>query len=264
MLSNKDFLSFLNDKSIDTSSEETLKKIIDEELQKDVETMDTQRIEFCLDAISRLQESEQTQEKKEQGDVNVKRRRPSFKRILILAAAVAVLLAGILYVSADREEKLFGGVVEVFNDYVRIHFSETDEKTQPTAMQGTQLEADLAANGFDGVVLPEIFLLHDSEIEEIDCHDYGKIKTAKVFMNCGDMRVNIFIDRYATKEIISHEDLQNVTSEVMKVETKSADVFCCEQGELSSLNYRNGLDLYTILLYDTSLEKAVELAKTIQ
>lgn len=263
VLSNKDFLSFLNDKSVDTSSEETLKKIIDEELQKDVESMDTQRIEFCLDAISRLQENEQPQEKKEQGDANVKRRRLTFKRILILAAALVLLLTCIVFDSADKQQKLFGGIVEVFNDYVRIHFSDTD--TEETALlHGTELDEELAANGFDGVVLPEIFRSAQAKVTHIG-YDYTElINSSVVFVSCDNMEANIHVTRFEREDLMFDWDISNVTSEIIKVETQDADIFCCEQGDLSSLNYRSGLDLYTILLCDTPLEKAVELAKTVQ
>ncbi|MBQ3087757.1 MAG: hypothetical protein IJC45_10500 [Clostridia bacterium] len=263
MLSNKDFLSFLQDETIDTSSEDALKKIIDEESAKPIEDMNTLLIEHCLDAIAVLQNESQTQNGKEPDDTHVKHKRITYKKILILAAAVAVLFAGILYVSADREEILFGGIVEVFNDHVRINFSDI-ETEETVLMYGSALKAELAANGFDGVVLPEIFCAQENEIVKLDYNSYDMIDTVTVFINCGDMRVNIFIDRYAMQELIPHTDLPNVTSEIVKVETQSADVFCCEQGELSSLNYRCGLDLYTILLYDTSLETAVELAKTVQ
>ena len=183
-----------------------------------------------------------------QKTVCAKRKKSLFKIILITAAILLILSVGIAV---------------VFNDHAGINFP--DNETEETVlMYGSELKAELAANGFDGVVLPEMFYASDTEINLFDSHDYGRINTAKIFMNYGNIRVNIYIDRYERENMISHTDLPNVTSEIVKVETQSADVFCCEQGELSSLNYRSGLDVYAILLYDTSLETAVELAKTVQ
>ncbi len=263
VLSNKDFLLFLNDTSIDTSSEEALRKIIEEESEKPIEVMNTELIEHCLDAIDALQSEIQPKTGKVQGDTDVKHKRISYKKILILAATLVMLLVSIVYVWADKEENLFDGIVQVFNDYVRIHFSDTDTEGT-TLMYGSELQAELAKNGFDGVVLPEMFYSAESEVAKLDYNSYDMVDTVTVFMNYGDLRVNIFIDRFAMEELIPHTDLQNVTSKIIKVETQSADVFCCEQGDMASLDYRCGLDLYSILLYDTTLEKAVELAKTIQ
>ena len=53
MISDKDFLAFLNDKSLDNSIEERLGKILDEELEKPEEEMDADLIEYCLDKQSK-------------------------------------------------------------------------------------------------------------------------------------------------------------------------------------------------------------------
>ena len=183
-----------------------------------------------------------------QETVCAKRKKSLFKIILITAAILLILSVGIAV---------------VFNDHVRINFSE-NETEETVLMYGSELKSELAANGFDGVVLPEVFYSNDSKIEMLDCYDYGNINTAKIFMTCSNMYANIYIHRYKSDNMISHTDLQNVTSEIIKVEMQSADIYCCEQEDVCSLNYRIGLDVYSVLLYNTTLEKATELAKTIQ
>ena len=69
MLTDKEFLSFINDKSLNGSLEENLNKIIDEEMEKSEEEMDTELIEYCLDKLSNLEvETPATEEKKGNGD----------------------------------------------------------------------------------------------------------------------------------------------------------------------------------------------------
>ncbi len=48
MLTDKEFLSFINDKSLDGSLKENLNKIIDEEMEKSEEEMDTELIEYTV------------------------------------------------------------------------------------------------------------------------------------------------------------------------------------------------------------------------
>lgn len=54
MLTDEEFLAFLNDKELDGSLEENLSKIIDDEMEKPEEEMDTELIEYCLDKLSEL------------------------------------------------------------------------------------------------------------------------------------------------------------------------------------------------------------------
>ena len=83
MLTDKEFLSFINDKSLDGSLEENLNKIIDEEMEKSEEEMDTELIEYCLDKLSNLEvETPATEEKKGNGDSNGKHIKLKFKKVI--------------------------------------------------------------------------------------------------------------------------------------------------------------------------------------
>ena len=115
MLTDKEFLSFINDKSLDGSLEENLNKIIDEEMEKSEEEMDTELIEYCLDKLSKLEaETPDTEEKKGNGDSNGKHIKLKFKKVIAVAAAIAVLLVGTLSVSAVVfDVNLFDGIVEL-------------------------------------------------------------------------------------------------------------------------------------------------------
>lgn len=122
MLTDKEFLSFINDKSLDGSLEENLNKIIDEEMEKSEEEIDTELIEYCLDKLSKLEaETPATEEKKGNGDSNGKHIK--FKKFIVVAAAVAVLFVGTISASAIIfDVNLFDGIVELYNDYIRINF----------------------------------------------------------------------------------------------------------------------------------------------
>ena len=183
-----------------------------------------------------------------QKTVCAKRKKSLFKKILIAAAILLILSVGIAV---------------VLNDHASINFS--DNETEETVlMYGSELKAELAANGFDGVVLPEIFRSAQAKVTHIG-YDYTElINSSVVFVSCDNMEANIHITRFEREDLIFDLDVNNVTSEIVKVETQSADIYCCEQEDVCSLNYRSGLDVYAILLYDTSLETAVELAKTVQ
>lgn len=49
MLTEKEFLSFIKDKSLDGLSEENLNRIIVEEMEKSEEKMNTELLAYCLE-----------------------------------------------------------------------------------------------------------------------------------------------------------------------------------------------------------------------
>lgn len=56
MLTDKEFLAFMGDESLDGSLEERLNKLIDDEMEKSEEEMDTELIEYCLNKLNYLDE----------------------------------------------------------------------------------------------------------------------------------------------------------------------------------------------------------------
>ena len=92
MLTDEEFLAFLNDKELD---EENLSKIIDDEMEKPEEEMDTELIEYCLDKLSELNSNATDANIKEgNGDSNDKHIKIKFRRVIAIVAAAVVLLVG--------------------------------------------------------------------------------------------------------------------------------------------------------------------------
>ena len=101
MITDKEFLSFINDKTLDGSLEENLNRIIDEEMEKSEEEMNTELIEFCLDKLNKLDsETPDKDEQKGNGDFHGKHIKLNFKKLVAIAAAIAVFLVGTLSASA--------------------------------------------------------------------------------------------------------------------------------------------------------------------
>ena len=146
MLTDKEFLVFINDKSLDGSLEENLNRVIDEEMEKSEEEMDTALIEYCLDKLNNLgTEIHDTEEKKGNGDSHGKHIKLKFKKFIVIAAAISVLLVGTLSVSAVVfDVNLFDGIVEIYNDYIRINFDKTNDKADSYQLLRTELAKDLA------------------------------------------------------------------------------------------------------------------------
>ena len=265
MLTDKEFLSFINDKSLYGSLEENLNKIIDEEMEKSEEEMDTELIEYCLDKLSKLEaETPDTEEKKGNGDSNGKHIKLKFKKVIAVAAAIAVLLVGTLSVSAVVfDVNLFDGIVELYNDYIRINFDKTDDKADEYQLLGTELAKELADNGFDEVLLPEAILSDEFKITNIEYESGEFMNSANITFKYKNKFVSLDITKYTIDEIVPDVEFLNVTSDIEKLEIGNTAVYCFMQDDATAITYRDGLSIYFIQI-PLNLDEAIEFAKTIK
>lgn len=265
MIDDKEFLAFINDKSLDGSLEENLSRIIDEELEKSEEEMDAELIEYCLDKLNELEVmTHDTEEKKGNGDSNDKRIKIKIKKIIAIAAIIAVFLVGTLSASAlVFEVNLFDGIVELYNDYIRINFDQTDDNYESYDLSGTEIAKELAKNGFDEILLPETLLSGEYAITSVEYERVEFISSTNIKFKFKDKLGSIYISKYDMEEIVPYVEFLNVTSEIEKIEIDNITVFCFMQNKEASINYRDGLYLYTIQI-PLELNDAVEFAKTIK
>lgn len=261
MLTDKEFLAFLNDKSLDSSIEEKLGKIIDEEMEKPEDEMNTELIEYCLDKLSKLEaETPATEEKKGNGDSNGKHIKLKLKKVIAVAAAIAVFLVGTLSVSAVVfDVNLFDGIVELYNDYIRINFDKTDDKADEYQLLGTELAKELADNGFNEVLLPEA----EFEIIKITYEADEYMNSANITLEYQDELCNIDITQFSMEEIVPDVEFLNVTSEIKEIKNGNITIYCFMQGDSAAVTYKDGLSVYFINI-PLDLEETVEFAKTIK
>lgn len=251
MISDKDFLAFLNDKSLDNSIEERLGKIIDEELEKPEEEMDADLIEYCLDKLNRIEELKQAKQvEKGNGDTNGKRIKPRLIKIIAVAAAILVFFVGTL-----------SAITVIFD--IELFESKSDDRTDSYEFLGAELIEELAENGFSPVLLPEALLSEDCKITVKMYQFTETIDVANIAFMHKRTLGSIRITKHAVKETIPDVKLLNATGKTEKIEVNNVDVYCFMQGKVASINYRDGLHLYTIQV-PIKLEEAVDLAKTIK
>lgn len=265
MLTDKEFLSFINDKTLDGSLEENLNRIIDEEMEKSEEEMDTQLIEYCLDKLSNLEvETPATEEKKGNGDSNGKHIKLKFKKVIAIAAAIAVFLVSTLSVSAVVfDVNLFDGIVELYNDYIRINFDKTDDKADAYQLLNTELAKELADNGFNELLLPEAFFSDEYDITKTEYEKGEYINSVNIMFEYKNKLGSIDISKYAMEDIVPDVEFLNVTSNIEELTIGNTTVYCFMQDDYAAITYRDGLSIYFIQI-PLNLDDAIEFAKTIK
>ena len=275
LINDKDFLRFINDKSLDGLTKERLNIIIDEELNKPEEDMDTALIEYCLDTLETLNQNEQgVKEKKGNGDYNGRFIKFRLKKFIAVAAVVAVILICTVSASAVIDGiKIFGGIVEIYENDIRINFDQSDEQADGYQLLNTELAKELADNGFDNVLLPEAMFSENFEIAETayQATEDNDIRHVSIELLI-KKDIGIFIKKYAgilhiseysREEYVPDGQFPYVTSEVNKIEVGNTTVYYFAQNKNTTITYRDGLRIYSFHI-PISLDEALEFAKTIK
>ncbi len=264
MLTEKEFLSFLNDNSLDGSLKENLSKIIDLELEKSEEEMDTELIEYCLNEIKKLESSVPTDERK--GDNNNIKVKTSFKlkKVVALIAIIFILLVSSISVSAMFFDiNMFDGIVELYNEYIRINFDQIENKSDEYKLLDTDLARELSNNGFEKVLLPEIITDEDYTIKNIKYEKTEDVISANIKFKYKFKKGNIYVYKYSSENLVPDTEYLDVTGDVEEIQLTNVTVYCVEHSDYVSVNYRDGIYLYTIIL-PVEFDEAVEIAKTVR
>lgn len=264
MLSDKEFLAFINDASSDCPAEKDIRAILDEELEKSEDEIDTDLIEICLDELSKIDAKKNTAV---DGDASKRRKRPHLKKILIAAAVLSVLVIGIFSVSATFSDmKRFDGIIEFYNEYIRVRFDKTKDNTDNYGLLGSQLVEDLESNGITPVVFPGILLTDDYVLSEVTYEKFDAFSTAHIEF-CNDkskIKGYIYLQQYNDENLLPAIDFQGV-EDLNKMEVNGIDVYMFKQHQSVSIAYQDGRTQYDIVLSDNvSIDTAAEIAKTVK
>ncbi|MCM1364751.1 MAG: hypothetical protein NC122_05545 [Faecalibacterium sp.] len=269
MISDKEFLDFLNDDTFDSSLEEKLKDLLDKELEKSENEMDTDLVERCLDELLKLEAEKQAEEQCSDkidriGDDHRKIKTHRLKRVLLAAAMVVVLAVGAVSVSAVIPNmELFNGTVEVQNGHVLIHFNDEEDKSDDYKLCGSELLKELNENGFSSVSLPEVLLTDDCEVSEIEYKMGDLLLSSIIKLSLDNETIIVQIDRHKNGVTLGDMEYLSASTELYKLIIDGISVYIIEQENVSTITYRKDDCEYSILT-PFDVEKAKNFAKTIK
>ena len=228
-----------------------LRKIIDRELEK--EEPDADLIEDCLDALA----ARQTAKKPAM--------LPLYKGARIaLAAALSVLL---LFGTVAAAGQIFGfdlldGIVEFFDDRIRIH-TEKGANTVPAAvLPDAVLEQELASHGLPGVHLPAVFFTEAYTRSNAVYETQDFITAATIPVSSKDVKGTVVITRYAEASALPTVDYP-AAKDPAHITVSGIDVYIFGNAEGSVITYTVERTVYTVVL-DCAADIAAEIANTVK
>ena len=255
-MTNNEFRNILNDDEIFMSKEE-LDALINAELDKPVEKMDTELIEYCLNAVKSFDNTE----KKKSGK---RKKNHTLKRVIAVAAAITIIIAGAVTVSTGvHRTNVKEGIVEFYKDYIQINFSSSESKKQEYTHSDSTLVKDLADHGISPVILPEALLSEDYKLTSVEYEDTEYIKSANIMLKKKRKKVSITISRY--DKVIGLPDMEYPSAESFeKLSVDGIDVYVITRDDDEKIiSYVDG-DMYYIISAEWDKETALEIAKTIK
>lgn len=260
-MTNSEFMKILNDDSLELTAEE-LENIIEEELQKDESEMDPDLIEYCLHYINKAESKDSGGKKAEPAEDKPKKPHSGrLKKILIIAATIALLLitSGIATIATDKNVK--NSAITFYENRIRVHF---DKPKEESGIPGTEIAAELKKHDISDLKLPAMFFSSDCIYSNILEDNTENLKAISLSYQTKNSSGQVSVSRFYSEEIIPPVDFHNTTSYSQAEEfmVNGLKVFVIERGDFCSIAYQDNLIQYMMYL-NTDFASAIEIAKTI-
>ncbi|MBR3596086.1 MAG: hypothetical protein IKL47_03810 [Clostridia bacterium] len=249
---NKEILkNILNTPSMEFSYEE-IQALLDEELEKPVEEMDTDIVELCIDVLSR-KETESSEKKDNENDCKTKsHKKRNVGKIFLIAAVVAMLSIITVSVSANVfTVEASEGIVSIFGKQLSLNLTKFHNK---------KVLSEPKELGVKNVYLLPIFYDKNCKLELIEQSNNNYHKLNFSFTD-SEVTGYISIKKYASYEnSLDSINLYSDTEQIKQINIGGTDVIITSATNSKVLAYYNiNNKNYTILFENSSFDKIVEL-----
>lgn len=236
---------------------EEIKTLIDKELTKNPEDVDTDYIDLCFELMS-------TCEKTENNVISIK---PGYvKKTIMVAAVITVLCVSLISVSAiyfNIPEK----IAQLVNGNAELQYpmENADTTADGYALLETDLAKELESFGITPVTFPEALVDETCEITRIEntTIDETISLNADIYFSYNGYKGDLMIFQSAPyDEITGIGSVMDIKSGEM-ITVNGMDVLVFEQEKTCTIRYKDDLTEYDVTLY-SDFETAREFAKTIK
>lgn len=199
-MDNSNLLNVLKSDSM-TFTVAEVRRIMDEELGKSPEEMDTELIDICAQILDKEYSKHNAYAAGDSAPKKKTSKVIKLKKVLIAAAVVAAVCAiaipvGAKYVSNDASDK----IVQFFGDHFKVDLRGEKDDSQYKSLEGVDIEKELTNAGFFDVKLPEKLLNGQIQKDDIEIsEDEYYLSTSINFLTPENIDANIIICRHKTE-----------------------------------------------------------------
>lgn len=254
-LSKKKLKKMIASDFTDLSTEE-IKALIQKEVDKEPDEIDTDYIDLCFELLS-IKNSKQKANK-------VKFIKPT--KVLLAAAVLMVVFISTITVSAQFNLNIPQKIAQLINGNAEIDYNleNADTTADGYALLDTDLAKEIANYGITPITFPEEMIKENCKITQIE--DVSPDETWKVISidfnynnQRGWLRIEKMSEELESTGVWSVNDIES--GQIIKA--NGMDVLVFEQENSCAIIYKDNLTTYDISLY-CDLETAIKFAESIK
>lgn len=253
-----------------------IQEMMDEELNKNPEEMDTELIDLCADILDRAyfdtEEETVTQENENiQSNENIKTRskRIKFSKVLSIAAVFIVVASIAIPVSARYvHNEASDKIVQFFNNHFKIDLRSGNKNAINHSNENIDLVKILNEAGFESIILPNDLLKNNYSKDDIVISNDENYLSAEIDFEIDD-NINGYIGiirhkTNLTEFIVGQDDIGNQYDSVKQITTNGMDILVFSNDENSFINYVDNNIEYSIHLNNCNFDSAVKIAESLK
>lgn len=242
-----------------------IEQMMDEEMAKDPEEMDTEFVDLCVEVLSKAISEEAEKNPKQK----TKRTRLKLARIFAVAIIIVLSIGFAIPVSAkyvynDTSDK----IVKFYEDHFSINLRNANANDDIQFDNSADLIAELQKSGFDNVMLPTA-LLKDDYTYTVDINEDNEFITALINSENknADTTIVIYITKHKngiSKFLDGTLQMNNNYDSAKQLSLNGVDIFIFGSKNESAIIYINNDTDYSINMIGCDFDTAIATAKSLE
>lgn len=253
-----------------------IQEMMDEELNKNPEEMDTELVDLCADILNNIyfgtnvekvtEINDNIENKKENKTTS---RKIKFSKILLIAAVFIIITSIAIPVSARYiHNETSDKIVQFFNDHFKIDLRSGNINAINHSDENIELIKQLNQAGFENIILPNDLLKYNYSKNDVAISEDESYLTAEInFKIDNNISGYIGIIRHKTnltEFAIGQGDIGDQYDSVKQITVNGMDILVFNHGEVSHIEYVDNNIEYSIYLEKCSFDSAIKIAESLK
>ncbi len=274
-MNNDKLLEILKTNSM-TFTVKEIQEMMDEELNKNPEEMDTDLVDLCAEVLNKIYygntenavvENNNAQEKKKETKTTSKRIK--LRKIVLIAAIFMIITSIAIPVSAKYiHNEASDKIVQFFNSHFNFDLRSGNKNAIQHSDENIELIKVLKDAGFENIILPSCFLENNYSKEDIEISDEESYLNAEIdFEWQNNIDGYIGITKHKTELtmfIIGHGNIGDQHNLAKQITVNGMDILIFSNDKESYIEYVDNNIEYSISLNNCNFEFAVEIAESLK
>lgn len=252
-----------------------IQEMMDEELNKSPEEMDTELVDLCADILNDIystnEEKATEANKNVQDETETKKtsRKIKFSKVLLIAAVFIIITSIAIPVSARYvHNEASDKIVQFFSDHFKIDLRSGNKNAINHSNENIDLIKSLNDAGFESIILPSNLLENNYSKDDISISKDESFLTAEIDFKI-DNNISGFISiikhrNTLTEFAIGQGDIGEQYDSVKQIMLNGMDILIFSDDERSYIQYVDNNIEYSISLDNCNMDSAIEIAESLK